>query len=89
MATLRALEGPEPLTRFVELTKMIRDLEKERDGLKGTIVEALQHEPPSGSNGEQYVDYDGLRVELSSRARWKYSGDVSRLEDDLIAIKTT
>ncbi len=89
MATLRALEGPEPLARFVELTKMIRDLEKERDGLKGTIVEALQHEPPSGSNGEQYVDFDGVRVELCSRARWKYSGDVARLEADLRALKTT
>ena len=89
MATLRALEGPEPLARFVELTKMIRDLEKEHDGLKGTIVEALQHEPPSGSNGEQYVDYDGLRVELCSRARWKYSGDVARLEADLRTLKTT
>ena len=71
MATLRALEGPEPLQRFVELTKQIRILETERDGLKGVIVEALQHEPPSGSNGEQYVDYDGMRVELCSRARWQ------------------
>ncbi len=87
MATLRALEGPEPLARFVELTKMIRDLEKERDGLKDQIVEALQHEPPSGSNGEQYVDFDGMRVELCSRARWTYSADVAELTEQLRDLK--
>jgi len=50
---------------------MIRALEVERDALKGQITEALQHEPPDGPNGEQYVDYDGMRVELCSRARWQ------------------
>ena len=79
MATLRALEGPEPLARFVELTKMIRDLEKERDNLKGVIVEALQHEPPSGQDGAQYVDFDGMRVELCARARWLYSATVAKV----------
>ena len=88
MATLRALDGPEPLERFVELTKMIRQLEQERDHLKGVIVEALQHEPPSGSNGEQYVDFAGLRLELCHRARWKYSSDVVKAEADLRDLKT-
>ena len=83
MATLRALDGPEPLARFVELTKQIRILENERDGLKDQIVEALGHEPPSGSNGEQYVDFDGLRVELCHRARWTYSGAVKDAEEEL------
>ncbi len=87
MATLRALEGPEPLERFVELTKMIRALETERDALKDTITEALQHEPPSGSNGEQYVDFDGLRVELCHRARWTYSGAVKDAEEHVRDLK--
>ena len=81
--TLRALDTPEPLARFVELTKQIRILEKERDGLKDQIVEALGHEPPSGSNGEQYVDFDGMRVELCHRARWTYSGAVKDAEEEL------
>ena len=88
MATLRALDTPEPLERFVALTKMIRQLETERDSLKDTITEALQHEPPSGPSAEQYVDFDGMRVELCSRARWLYSSAVSQMEADLRAKKT-
>ncbi len=88
MATLRALDGPEPLARFVELTKMIRALEVERDALKGQITEALQHEPPDGPNGEQYVDFDGMRVELCSRARWQYSDAVAQMDADLRTLKT-
>ena len=87
MATLRALDGPEPLARFVELTKIIRALEVERDGLKDTIVEALGHEPPSGSNGEQFVDFDGMRVELCHRARWLYSGEVKDAEKHVRDLK--
>ncbi len=87
MATLRALDTPEPLERFVELTTMIRQLETERDGLKDQIVEALGHEPPSGSNGEQYVDFDGMRVELCHRTRWTYSGAVKDATEDLRDLK--
>ena len=87
MATLRALDTPEPLERFVELTKMIRALETERDALKDTITEALQHEPSSDPSGAQYVDFDGMRVELCSRARWLYSANVEQMERDLRALK--
>ncbi len=88
MATLRALDGPEPLQRFVELTRTIRQLEDERDALKPQIVEALQHEPPDGPSGEQSVDFDGMHIELCSRARWLYSGAVAQMEQDLRAKKT-
>ena len=87
MATLRALETVQPLARFVELTKIIRTLETERDGLKGVIVEALGHEPPDGPNGEQSVDFDGLYIELCHRAKWRYSGAVAQLEADLRDLK--
>ena len=89
MATLRALDGPEPLERFVELTKLIRTLEIERDGLKDQIVEALMEEPPDGPSGSQHVDYDGLRLELCFRAKWAYSADVKQAEADLRALKTS
>ncbi len=88
MATLRALDTPTDLERFVELTKWIRALETERDALKDTITEALQHEPPSGPDGAQYVDFDGMRVELCARARWQYSGAVKDAEASLRALKT-
>ena len=88
MATLRALDGPEPLERFVSLTKQIRTLENERDGLKDIIVEALQHEPADGPAGAQFVDFDGLHLELCHRARWRYSTAVAGLEADLRALKT-
>ncbi len=88
MATLRALDTPDDLERFVELTKLIRALETERDALKDTITEALQHEPPDGPNGEQSVDFDGYHITLASRARWQYSGAVEKAEADLRALKT-
>ena len=87
MATLRALDTPEPLERFVDLTKMIRTLETERDALKDQIVEALMEEPPEGPNGAQYVDFDGLRLELCFRARWKYSGAVKDATEQLRDLK--
>ncbi len=88
MATLRALDGPEPLERFVELTHTIRQLEDERDALKPQIVEALQHEPPDGPSGEQSVDFGGYHITLASRARWLYSANVEQMERDLRALKT-
>ena len=87
MATLRALDTSEPLERFVELTRQIRALEQERDSLKDIIAEALQHEPASGPNGVRYVDFDGYRVELCQRRRWKYSGAVAQMEKALRALK--
>ena len=87
MTTLRALETVEPLQRFVELTKIIRTLETERDGLKGVIVEALGREPADGPDGVQYVDFDGMRLELCHRAKWQYSGAVAQLEADLRDLK--
>ncbi len=88
MATLRALDSPEPLERFVELTKQIRILESERDGLKDTITEALQHEPPDGPSGEQSVDFGGYHITLCARPKWQYSPAVDRMEQELRALKT-
>ena len=77
MATLRALETVQPLQRFVELTKLIRTLETERDGLKDQITEALQHEPPSGPSGEQFVDFDSP---LASTAHEPFENLVGRIK---------
>ena len=87
MGTLRALETVVPLQRFVELTKQIRILERERDGLKDQIVEALMEEPPEGPSSLQYVDFDGMRLELCYRARWAYSANVKEAEADLRDLK--
>ena len=86
MATLRALDTAEPLERFVELTRMIRQLEAERDALKDTITEALQHEPPA-NDGTQSVDFDGFRLELASRPRYAYSDEVKQLEKQVKDMK--
>ena len=88
MATLRALDTAQPLERFVELTKLIRTLEAERDGLKDTLIEALQAEPP-GDDGQQSVDFDGHRLELATRPRWNYSDDVKELEKQVKELKAT
>ena len=72
--------------RFVSLTRQIRQLEQECDALKDTITEALQHEPPS-EDGQQYVDFDGYRVELGSRPRYAYSDEVRQLEKQLLQMK--
>ena len=84
--TLRALDTPDDLERFVSLTRQIRALEQERNALKETITEALQHEPPSDF-GQQYVDFDGYRVELASRPRYIYSEAVTRMEKALRELK--
>ena len=84
--TLRALDTPDPLERFVSLTRQIRALERERDALKETITEALQHEPPS-DHGQQYVDFDGYRVELATRPRYIYTQAVKDLEKQLRELK--
>ena len=86
MATLRALDTAEPLERFVELTRMIRQLEAERDALKDTITEALHHEPPA-NDGTQSVDFDGFRLELASRPRYVYSDEVKKLEKQVKDMK--
>lgn len=86
MATLRALDTAQPLERFVEITKLIRTLEAERDGLKDTLIEALQAEPP-GDDGQQAVDFDGHRLELASRPRWKYSAELKALEKQVKEMK--
>ena len=88
MATLRALDTPEPLERFVELMRTICQLEDERDALKPQIVEALQHEPPDGPGGQQSVDYDGFHIVLCARPRWQYSDAVEKMERGLRALKT-
>ena len=87
MATLRALDTAEPLERFVELTRMIRQLEAERDALKDTITEALQHEPPA-NDGTQSVDFDGFRLELATRPAYVYSDEVKRLEKQVKDLKS-
>lgn len=84
--TLRALETPEPLERFVFLTRQIRALERERDALKETITEALYREPTDGT-GQPYVDFDGFRVELASRPRYVYTQRVQDLEKQLRELK--
>ena len=86
MATLRALDTPDDLERFVSLTRQIRQLQQERDALKDTITFALQHEPPS-EYGQQCVDFDGYRVELASRPRYIYSEAVARMEKALRDLK--
>ena len=86
MATLRALDTPEPLERFVSLTRQIRAFETKRNALKETITEALQHEPPS-DYGQPYVDFDGYRVELASRPRYVYTQRVQDLEKQLREMK--
>ncbi len=88
MATLRALDTAEPLERFVEITRQIRTLEAERDGLKDVLIHALQEEPP-GDDGTQYTDFDGHRLELATRPRWSYSDDVKRLEKQVKEAKAT
>ena len=86
MATLRALDTSEPLERFVELTRQIRALEQERDALKDTITEALHHEPPA-NDGTKSVDFDGFRVELASRPRYRYSETVKQFEKQVKDLK--
>ena len=84
--SLRALDTDEPLQRFVELTKQIRALEKERDALKGEITEALYREPAEG-NAQPYVDFGGFRIELACRPRYTYTQAVQDLEKEIREMK--
>ena len=84
--SLRALDTPDDLDRFVALTRQIRRLQQERDALKDTITFALQHEPPS-EYGQQYVEHGGFRVELASRPRYAYSDAVKKMETELREMK--
>ena len=86
--SLRALDTPEPLERFVSLTRQIRALERERDALKDTITEALYREPTDGP-GQPYVDFGGFRVELASRPRYIYTQAVKDLEKQLREMKAS
>ena len=84
--SLRALDTPDDLERFVALTRQIRALERERDALKKTITEALYREPTDGT-GQPYVDYAGFRVDLASRPRYVYTQAVRDLEKQLREMK--
>ena len=84
--SLRALDTDEPLQRFVDLTREIRALEKERDALKGEITEALYREPTDGP-GQPFVDFSGFRIELACRPRYTYTEAVQDLEKQLRELK--
>lgn len=79
--TLRALDDPQPLERFLELKAEIKRLEEELAALQPLILAALYDEP------EQRTTFHGFELTIGTRRTWVYSEAVEKLEDELKALK--
>ena len=79
--SLRALDTPEPLERYLRLKAEIRRLTEEMRGLEPVILDALMDEP------EEVCDYMGCRLTVRRRRTYEYSERLERMKQELRGLK--